>query len=160
VTIPEGERDPNLASDLAAEASGLLNWALEGHRVWKANGLKPPAEVTEATGSYRQDNDLVGQFIDDRCVRQPTAKCTSKVLYEGYVQWCDANGQTPMTINMFGKELKKKKFNSIKGRIGNGWTGIDLKPAFQKTNDGENLLSSAFPSHDQKQQLARFNRIE
>jgi putative DNA primase/helicase len=63
VTIPESQRDPNLAANLAAEAPGILNWALEGYRAWKAGGLKPPTEVTEATGSYRQENDLIGQFI-------------------------------------------------------------------------------------------------
>ncbi|MEH2564092.1 phage/plasmid primase, P4 family [Bradyrhizobium sp. AZCC 2289] len=141
VTIPESERDPHLSSALAAEASGILNWALDGYRSWKANGLKPPIEVTEATGSYRNDNDLVGQFIDDRCVRQPTAKCTSKMLHEGYVQWCSDNGHTPMPINTFAKELKKKGFTSRKAQKGNGWTGIDIKPAFQNSDSDENVFA-------------------
>jgi putative DNA primase/helicase len=50
VTISQQDRDPNLTADLAAEASGILNWALDGYAVWRIGGLKPPAEVTEATG--------------------------------------------------------------------------------------------------------------
>ena len=138
ITIPESQRDPNLAADLAAEASGILNWALEGYRAWKSEGLKPPPEVTEATTSYRRENDLVGEFIADRCFDDPAAKSTSKVLHEGYTQWCSGNGYTSMAINTFAKELKKKGYTSRKFQRGNGWAGLDLKPAykFENSNGG------------------------
>ena len=132
-----------MSSNLAAEASGILNWALDGYQAWTTNGLKPPAEVTEATGSYRHENDLVGQFIDERCVQEPTAKCTNKLLHDGYEEWCRDNGHTPMAVNMLGKELRKKGFSSRKFQKGNGWTGIDLEPAFQKTDSDEMGLPRA-----------------
>jgi putative DNA primase/helicase len=128
VTISEQDRDPNLTANLAAEASGILNWALEGYAAWKTGGLKPPAEVTEATGSYRRENDVVGQFIEARCVEAPNAKSSSKTLYENYVAWCTEVGQNPVPLVSFGKELKRKGFAPDKRRNGNGWIGIDLKP--------------------------------
>jgi phage/plasmid-associated DNA primase len=88
----------------------------QGHQ---SGGLKPPAEVTEATGSYRHDNDLVGQFIEARCIEQPTAKSTSKALHEGYAVWCDDYGYTAMPIISFTKELKKKGFAPRRGNKGN-----------------------------------------
>jgi putative DNA primase/helicase len=155
VTIPESQRDPNLSADLAAEASGILNWALRGYRAWKVGGLKTPAEVTEATGSYRHDNDLVGQFIEARCVEAPSAKCTSKAIHESYTRWCDDNGHTAMPVNTFAKKLKKKGFASRRGQQGNGWTGIDVKPVHQ-TGDENNLLRMGIPDEESRKRLAEF----
>ena len=136
VTIPENQRDPNLSAHLAAEAAGILNWALEGYRAWRVGGLNPPAEVTQATTIYRRENDLVGQFIEDRCFEDPAANSTSKALHEGYIRWCVDNCYTAMAINTFAKELKKKGFTSRKGQRGNGWAGIDLKPTDEAESDG------------------------
>ena len=41
VVIPSEERDDNLLSKLKAEASGILNWMLEGLKQWQAVGLQP-----------------------------------------------------------------------------------------------------------------------
>ena len=128
VTIPECERDPNLPAALAAEAPGILNWALEGYRAFRGGGLRPPAEVTEATGSYRRDNDLVEQFIEARCQRSPAALSTSKALYEGYSEWCAANGHGAVSQPQFGKELARKGFQPKKSRNSNRWLGLELKP--------------------------------
>jgi putative DNA primase/helicase len=128
VTIPECERDPNLPAALAAEAPGILNWALEGYRAFRGGGLRPPAEVTEATGSYRRDNDLVEQFIEARCQRSPAALSTSKALYEGYSEWCAANGHGAISQPQFGKELSRKGFQPKKSRNSNRWLGLELKP--------------------------------
>jgi putative DNA primase/helicase len=131
VTISEQDRDPNLTADLAAEASGILNWALDGYAAWKNGGLKPPAAVTEATGNYRRENDVVGQFVEARCVEAPNAKSSSKTLYENYAAWCADSGQNPVPLVSFGKELKRKGFAPDKRRSGNGWIGIDLRPEFK-----------------------------
>jgi putative DNA primase/helicase len=128
VTISEKDRDPTLTANLATEASGILNWALDGYAAWKTGGLKPPVEVTEATGSYRRDNDVVGQFIEARCVENPNAKSSSRMLFENYVAWCTEVGQPAVPLVSFGKELKRKGFAPDKRRNGNGWIGIDLKP--------------------------------
>ena len=37
-TIPEAERDPRLPDKLLAELPGILNWALQGCRDWRAEG--------------------------------------------------------------------------------------------------------------------------
>lgn len=154
VTIPESERDGSLSSVLAAEASGILNWALEGYRVWKSSGLMPPAEVTEATGKYRVENDLVGQFIEERCVQQPAARCTNKELHDAYGDWCEDNGHPPKQNNTFAKELKKKGFTPRRGQKGNGWAGISIKPAFQK-REGSPNTSGDSPVDERMASLAK-----
>ena len=134
VTIPENQRDPNLSADLAAEAPGIFNWALQGYRAWKSEGLKPPPEVKEATRTYRHENDLVGQFIAERCFEDPAAKSMSKALHMGYTQWCEDNRYAVLPIIPFAKEIKKKGYASRKFQRGNGFAGIDLKPAHKCEN--------------------------
>ncbi len=50
VTIPVEERDLDLASKLEAEASGILNWIVEGARRFLAEGYDPPAAVPGRVG--------------------------------------------------------------------------------------------------------------
>jgi putative DNA primase/helicase len=128
VTIPEEQRDPGLAEELAAEAPGILNWALQGYRDWKKSGLSAPSEIGEATNSYRRDNDLVGQFIDARCEVREDVEATTKSLYDAYCEWCEENGYQPMALNAFGKDMKRRGFGQKKGRMGNSLVGIELKP--------------------------------
>jgi putative DNA primase/helicase len=128
VTIPEEQRDPGLAEELAAEAPGILNWALQGYRDWKKSGLRAPPEICEATSSYRRDNDLVGQFIDARCEVGEGLEATTKSLYDAYCGWCEVNGYHPMALNAFGKDMKRRGFGQKKGRMGNSLVGIELKP--------------------------------
>ena len=65
VTIPPDEQDKTLATRLAAELPGILNWALDGWKLWKEGGLKPPDQVVQSTGNYRTDEQL-GRAVD-RC---------------------------------------------------------------------------------------------
>src|SRR5215211_2857660 len=68
VRIPAHEKDRRLPYKLGQELSGILNWALEGYRLYVEEGLEPPQAVQEATDEYRKDMDKLGQFIDDKCV--------------------------------------------------------------------------------------------
>ena len=67
ITIPEGERDKNLPEKLKAEADGILAWAVQGCLVWQQQGLGVPEEVKAATDSYREEMDILGEFLKDRC---------------------------------------------------------------------------------------------
>ena len=62
----EHEQDKSLKTTLSdpAALSGILNWAVEGYRLFKEEGLEPPEDVKSATAQYRQDSDRISQFID------------------------------------------------------------------------------------------------
>ena len=62
------ERDTQLQEKLNAEASGILNWLIEGCLAWQKQGLALPASMREDTEGYRQEQDVVGRFISDECV--------------------------------------------------------------------------------------------
>jgi putative DNA primase/helicase len=130
VVIPPAERDQTLSASLAGEVAGIFNWALQGYSDWKKGGLRPPESVSEATTSYRRDNDLVGQFVEERCELLPAARASSKILYENYSGWCDENGHDPIQKVEFGKTLGRKGFKPKKlGGGAAGWSGLQLNPA-------------------------------
>ena len=73
---------------LIPELSGILNWALEGLQAyWEQQGLNPPKEVLEATKEYRDDMDLVGSWIEERCINDDELKMKTSVLHKDYLEW-------------------------------------------------------------------------
>jgi putative DNA primase/helicase len=66
VQIPTHERDPKLPEKLWTERRAILRWCIDGCLEWQRVGLAPPAIVRDATEEYFQDQDTVGQWIEDR----------------------------------------------------------------------------------------------
>ena len=86
VTIPPADQDPDLAMKLAAEADGILSWAIAGCLEWQDRGLDPPVAVTAATDDYRTEQDHVASFIDDECFlpsAHPEHACTRRKGHKG-----------------------------------------------------------------------------
>lgn len=127
VTFNDAAQDQQLPTRLLNEASGILNWALQGYAEWKRQGLNPPDRIQSATKSYQTDNDPVGQFIESCCCEDPKAKATAKELYDAYKVWCLNSSLEPASNVAFGKELKRHNFKSIKARSGNEWGGLKLR---------------------------------
>ena len=68
VRIQEEQQDKHLEQKLKEEASGILNWLLEGTERWRKEGLKAPAIVLSATDEYRGEMDVIGKFLEEYCV--------------------------------------------------------------------------------------------
>jgi putative DNA primase/helicase len=76
------------------EASGILNWALAGLADWRVNGLKQPDSIREDVQSYRDEEDYVGQFLDDVVCKtdDPDDFISSAALYLEYSLWAAQHG--------------------------------------------------------------------
>jgi len=129
VTIPPEEKDRNLLKKLKNEYSGILNWAIAGCLEWQLYGLGTPAEVTEATNEYRNEMDLLCNFIQDCCDESPDLHVPSKDLYAAYATWCEDNGELQIKQTTFGRKLKEKGF--ISKPFGKNrsrcWEGLNLR---------------------------------
>jgi putative DNA primase/helicase len=119
VTIPEGERDPNLLEKLLDELPGILNWAIRGCFKWQDEGLGPPPDVQAATALYRTEMDMLGPFLDDCCEVIAGAAESAKSLYARYSQWCDETGEDRLSKNAFGRMLTGRGFAPGKGGSNN-----------------------------------------
>jgi putative DNA primase/helicase len=82
--IPEEKQDKYLERKLKAEASGILNWLLEGAGRWAAEGLNTPPVVTSATDEYRGEMDVIGNFIQEQCVQEPGMSIRARELFKCY----------------------------------------------------------------------------
>lgn len=121
------QRDPKLVHKLIGELPGILNWALEGYAEWQKNGLKPPQSVLAATSQYREDMDILSQFIEDECIPAADARVATPELFARYQMWCASNGITPMNNRTFGKKLSSKGYGKAKSNSTRYRTGLRLK---------------------------------
>jgi putative DNA primase/helicase len=127
VTIPASEVDPDLPSKLEAELPGILAWAVKGCLDWQRYGLKEPEVVTTATASYRHEQDILGDFLEDCCILEPLATIPKSELKDEYQKWCQDNSVESVTQKTFRARLVEKGIGE--GRIGKAryWRGIRLR---------------------------------
>jgi putative DNA primase/helicase len=129
VAIPEHERDTKLEAKLKAEASGILNWMLQGLTQWREHGLKEPAEVCAAVNEYRSDNDALGRFLCDCATNNCAEQVEASKLYGAYKRWCGENGlDHPLSQIALGKKLKERNYQPVRSTGGQRyWMGLALK---------------------------------
>jgi putative DNA primase/helicase len=123
----EGKRaDSELPAKLLAELPGILNWALFGCADWLTNGLEEPPEVTDATGGYRKQMDVIGQFIDECCELGPACEVKASDIRGRYDEWCKSIGERPANGRRFWDYLSEQ---GVEKRISNGtyYIGLSLR---------------------------------
>jgi putative DNA primase/helicase len=130
--IPEEDRDPEVKTTLKnpeISGSAILAWAVQGCLRWQEYGLQIPREIKEASETYRQEMDVISDFIEEKCVVKVDLITTKQALYFQYKEWCVKAGIIPETKTTFGKMLKEN--NDIKDDSGAGnvsiWRGVGLK---------------------------------
>jgi len=127
VTIPDSEQDHLLLDKLSAEAPGILAWAVQGCLAWQREGLGDPEEVRTATAAYRQEMDILGDFLADRCVLEPGAAVSAGDLYDSYTDWAQKTGEKPMSQKALGGHLTERGFEKSRSRHQRQWRGIRLR---------------------------------
>lgn len=131
---------------LLAEREGILNWLLDGWRLYREDGLKVPSAVEAATEAYFSENDPIGQFVIEACETLMAAPevCERKYiyssgadLYAAYKIWSDENNAEPKKLTPFGKRLGDLGFEmkKIGGSRRKMRMGIKVKPEYQATSE-------------------------
>jgi hypothetical protein len=87
VTIPTEQRDIDLGEKLKAEWPGILAWLIEGCLQWQEIGLRQPQAVIDATKAYRESEDAITAWIDEKCERNGSAWDTASNLYASWKTW-------------------------------------------------------------------------
>lgn len=127
VTIPKDKIDKKLPEKLAAEMPGILNWAVEGFAKWQRDGLGEPEAIKQATNGYRQDMDILGPFLDEKCIIHPLAKVEAKTVYDEYKNWCFSNGEIELKNRAFYRQLETRGYKKERGNLNkNYFNGIGL----------------------------------
>lgn len=102
----------------------LLLLAIEGlKRVLSRRSFTEVKEVTEIMDEYERTNNPTIQFIDEAKIEnEPCSK-----VYTYYVFWCGNNGYKHLSQGVFGRELKKRGFNTKTVRCDGKVTRIYVK---------------------------------
>lgn len=130
VTIPLGQRDPHLLEKLNAEKSGILNWALAGARDLKRHGLRIPKSIDQATNAYKDDEDLLGEWLTDHCTLSKSAKAVIGDCYSAYKHWMRSRGHSPLAQLRFSKRLRDRGI--IRAPDKRHYIGMDLNVVGQQ----------------------------
>jgi putative DNA primase/helicase len=129
VTIPPEEQDRDLVAKLRGELPGILRWAVKGCLAWQGPGLSLPQAVMDAVREYRGEMDLLGGFLEARCVLSAEAITTSATLYEAYGEYCQENCEPPLNKKQFGVCLEERGLrpDRMKKQGHRAWKGIALR---------------------------------
>jgi len=126
-TVPEKEVDPYLELKLKAELPGILVWGVRGCTAWRLEGLAEPKKVTDATMNYRQEQDILADFIEDCCILEPSARVSKADLRWAYEKFCSNESSKPFSDKVFKSRLVDRGITDGHSGSIRWWNGIKLK---------------------------------
>ncbi len=129
-----GKNDIKNYSQYLYENAGqaVLKWILEGAEkiIGHQYHLTEPDIVKQAIGKYRQDNDWLGNFIEDECELDESYEQKSGEFYQEYRMYCQRNGEYTRGTADFYSALELAGITRLKKKCGNFVKGIRLKEEF------------------------------
>lgn len=86
----------------------------------------PPLKIdfAKASETYRDESDLLGEFITDRCVMQ--GKVERRILLAEYKAWCNDVNEKPVSSKRFASLLRDRGVSERKEHGNRIWVGISL----------------------------------
>ena len=112
---------------LEEEGSGILNWCIAGCLEWQKHGLGIPTTISRESAQYRDDTDVVGEWIATECEVRPGLRGSLMPLYESCRQFCGSAGIAPKSKPAFARLMSTTKGNRRGASNGKPYlSGIDL----------------------------------
>ena len=126
-----GKSDIKNYADYLYENAGpyIMTWIINGaKKAIEANfHTELPKVVKDAIDKYRESNDWLGQFIEERCEVDPSYSEKSGDLYQQYRFSCMANGEYVRSTSDFYGALEKAGYLKRKSNKGSFVYGLKLK---------------------------------
>jgi putative DNA primase/helicase len=110
-----GAPDRQLSAKLRGELPGILTWAVEGARLWYAQGLGSCKTVDAATADYRADSDILGQWIEECCTLGPNEVLDAGTGYHSYKVWAQQNGYFVQANNVMSAQAWGRRMGERPG---------------------------------------------
>ncbi|MGV0986616.1 MAG: phage/plasmid primase, P4 family [Limnohabitans sp.] len=129
-TVPPEKRDKHLQAKLLKERNAIFEWGVQGCLDWQQHGLQQPSSVLKATDEYFESEDLLGRWIDERCVLTPNGKSLTAELFNDWKQWAEGAGEFIGSQRRFSDLLLTRGLKKWRNSFGvRGYQGIGLKEA-------------------------------
>lgn len=119
--------DGELDEKLRAEYPGILAWMLRGTAKWRAEGLKLPPKLAEATEEYFTEEDAVQQWITEECV-ETDEPIESTELYHSWERWANERGQYVGSQKRLSQALVSKNYQKTKHPTTRRMAFVGLRP--------------------------------
>jgi len=111
------EQDQHLREKLRKEKSGILNWCIDGLKMYYSEGIEEPDSIRQASEEFAQESDRVGVFLEEVLTPSAGELIAISEVYPKYDRWCMESGFQPMSKQTFIDELKRKKVFRTSGTI-------------------------------------------
>ena len=101
------EQDKNLKDYFTTPEAmkGIFTWLKSGCMKYKRFGLTMTENMQKVIKQYAKDNDLILQFLEEKCERSEDDSIMGKTLYDNYKSWCRSNGYYSCTNRKFHAEV-------------------------------------------------------
>lgn len=111
----ERQRDLSIPGRLKEEESGILAWLVRGCLRWQRDGLAPPKVIVDATEEYRREEDVLEDFLEQRCHIDAKLEVPASEIYDAFKEWHADNVSKKYSLSQkkFGS-LMKDKFDKVK----------------------------------------------
>lgn len=130
VVVPPERQDKDLPAKLREELPGILAWAVRGCLEWLAGGLGEPERVKAATAEYREESDILADFLASTCREEHGSQVAASDLYARYRTWCEGNGEREFSQTAFGRMLAERGFRRKRNASGRSvYQGLSLSSA-------------------------------
>lgn len=105
----EEERDETLKEVFRTPEAmkGIFTWLLVGYFKYKRFGLTMSDKMKRVIKQYERDNDLVLQFLEEKCEKLTEGSTRAKSLYDSFKIWCKSNGYFVMSAKKFNAGLEQ-----------------------------------------------------
>ena len=125
-SVEEIERAGNIDQAFEAEASGILNWLLEGLAGWFKHGLAPTAAMEADILDYRSQSNPFDEWWRERIILEAGARTPIHDIFEDYDSWCDEENIDPrarlssrrFAILLSNRQLRVTKSGRERYRVG------------------------------------------
>lgn len=121
VTIPENERDPNLAQKIiATDLPGVFNWVLGGlSRLLRNQGFTHSGIVDQVLTNFKLHSDSVHLYMDEKGYEVgEDEKIDAYEIHHDYQEYCKNSGYRPCARNTFNERLRFLGYNIIRRNSG------------------------------------------
>jgi phage/plasmid-associated DNA primase len=82
--------------------------------------------VANATAEYRETENRIGQFVEERCFRDPGEEVGASAIFRAYCEWSEERRERPMNQTRFGAGLSGMGFGRRKSHGKKFVTGLRL----------------------------------
>lgn len=119
----------NYAKVLYEKCGGaILKWAIDGAVEFIANNYKlpQPSVLQEALSEYRDDNNWIKHFLEDRTIEKEGSSVYSKDLYNSYEKWVSTADDYKRNTRDFRQAIESYGYEYKRDSKGIKIMGIEL----------------------------------